>query len=202
MRSYGQFCGLAFGLDIIGDRWNLLIVRNLILGPQRWKEMRFNLPGIAKNLLSKRLKDLEEASVIFSENETYALTQKGRELEPIVFAIASWGEEHFVSDGEEYQKRKRFFYTSLRRKIKASQKEATGLLRVDDDILVVSLGPEPTLVQWTTDVICDAVFTTDFLTLVSMVFDGEKWRRAEEDGYVSVTGSRRVADQLMKSLRF
>lgn len=202
MRSYGQFCGLAFGLDVIGDRWNLLIVRNLILGPQRWKDMRFNLPGIAKNLLSKRLKELEEFGVIIAENETYALSEKGRELEPIVFAIAAWGETHFVSHEGNHEKRKRFFYTSLRRKLGSSKKEASVLLKVDDDILVVQLGEHPSLIQTDEEVECDAIFDTDFATFASLIFGDGTWKTFEEDGKVAVTGSRRVVNELTKVLRF
>ncbi len=203
MRSYGQFCGLAFGLDIIGDRWNMLIVRNLILGPQRWKEMRFNLPGIAKNLLSKRLKDLTDAGVIVSDKETYALTEKGRELEPIIFGIARWGETHFIPPkGVGHEKRKRFFYTSLRRKMLTSKNEATVLLRVDQDILVASLGPTPTLVQVNEGVLCDSELATDFSTFSTLIFSDKNWKEFELSGKVKVKGSRRAANELMRVLYF
>src|SRR5437867_43086 len=62
MRSYGQFCGLAKSLDVIGDRWTLLIVRELLIrGPSRYTDLRIGLPGIPTNLLADRLRDMEEA---------------------------------------------------------------------------------------------------------------------------------------------
>ena len=63
-RSYGQYCGLARSLDVVGDRWNLLIVRQLLMGPARYGELREGLSGIATNLLTDRLRDLETAGVI------------------------------------------------------------------------------------------------------------------------------------------
>src|SRR2546427_12413885 len=65
MRSYGQFCGLAKSLDVIGDRWTLLIVRELLIrGPSRYTDLRIGLPGIPTNLLAERLRDMEEAGLL------------------------------------------------------------------------------------------------------------------------------------------
>src|SRR2546426_318753 len=65
MRSYGQFCGLAKSLDVIGDRWTLLIVRELLIrGPSRYTDLRIGLPGIPTNLLADRLRDMEEAGLL------------------------------------------------------------------------------------------------------------------------------------------
>ena len=63
-RSYGQYCGLARALDVVGDRWNLLIVRQLVIAPARYRELVEGLPGVATNLLADRLRDLETAGVI------------------------------------------------------------------------------------------------------------------------------------------
>jgi DNA-binding HxlR family transcriptional regulator len=97
-RTYGQFCGLAHALDLLGERWTLLIVRELILGPRRYGELLRALPGIGTNLLAARLKSLEANGVV--ERATlpppanvavYALTESGRELMPIVGGLALWG---------------------------------------------------------------------------------------------------------------
>ncbi len=63
-RDYGQYCGLARALDVVGDRWNLLIVRELLIGPARFGELREGLAGVATNLLTGRLRDLEANGVI------------------------------------------------------------------------------------------------------------------------------------------
>jgi DNA-binding HxlR family transcriptional regulator len=99
MRSYGQYCGLAKALDTIGDRWSLLIVRELLLrGACRYTDLREGLPGIATNLLADRLRELERAGVIEREDAPppvattlFRLTDLGQELRPAVHALAFWG---------------------------------------------------------------------------------------------------------------
>jgi DNA-binding HxlR family transcriptional regulator len=91
MKSYGQFCGLARGLDVIGDRWTLLIVRELLVGPRRYSELVEGLPGIATNLLADRLRSLEEQGVVARDAEgPYQLTDWGQGLSEPVRAIARW----------------------------------------------------------------------------------------------------------------
>ncbi len=95
-RDYGQYCGLARALDVVGDRWNLLIVRQLLIGPARFGELREGLPGIATNLLTDRLRDLESAGVVgrrLSDEAnviTYALTEWGAQLREPVNALIRW----------------------------------------------------------------------------------------------------------------
>jgi DNA-binding HxlR family transcriptional regulator len=99
MRSYGQYCGLAKALDVVGDRWSLLIVRELMLRDAcRHTDLRYGLPGIATNLLADRLRDLEQAGVVEREEAPppvattlFRLTERGRELKPAVHALGHWG---------------------------------------------------------------------------------------------------------------
>ena len=92
-RSYRQFCGLAKALDIVGERWTLLIIRNLLLGQQRYSELIRLLPGITTNLLAKRLKEMEEAGLIDrgAGGHAYSLTGYGAGLEPALHALGRWG---------------------------------------------------------------------------------------------------------------
>ena len=98
MRSYGQYCGLAKALDVVGDRWSLLIVRELLtLGPSRYTDLRRGLPGIATNLLADRLRELEQAGVIEREEAPppvatilFRLTARGEALEPVLEALGRW----------------------------------------------------------------------------------------------------------------
>lgn len=95
-RSYDQYCGLARALDVLGERWTLLIVRNLLLGPQRYSDLLRGLPGITTNLLAKRLQEMEAEGLIergdgVSDAAAYRLTGIGRELEPAVHALGRWG---------------------------------------------------------------------------------------------------------------
>ncbi|MCV7359923.1 winged helix-turn-helix transcriptional regulator [Mycolicibacterium fluoranthenivorans] len=95
-RDYGQYCGLARSLDVVGDRWNLLIVRQLLLGPARYGELREGLSGIATNLLTDRLRGLETDGVIerrLSDDSsaiTYALTEWGAQLREPINALVRW----------------------------------------------------------------------------------------------------------------
>ena len=82
-KSYGQYCGLARALDIVGDRWNLLVVRQLLPGPARYRELLDGLPGMATNLLADRLRDLEAAGVVERR-----LAEKGN---AVVYALTPWG---------------------------------------------------------------------------------------------------------------
>jgi DNA-binding HxlR family transcriptional regulator len=95
-RDYGQYCGLARALDVVGDRWNLLIVRELLIGPARFGELRDGLAGIATNLLTDRLRNLEAAGVIerrISDDAnaiTYSLTTWGAQLREPIYALIRW----------------------------------------------------------------------------------------------------------------
>lgn len=92
MRSYGQYCALARGLDIVGDRWSLLVVRELIEGPRRYGELLDGLPGVATNLLAERLRALEAAGVVARDGDKrYALTEWGEGLRDVVYGVARWG---------------------------------------------------------------------------------------------------------------
>ena len=98
VRSYGQYCSVAKALDLIGDRWNLLIVRELLLRPCRYTDLLQGLPGIASNMLTDRLRDLERAGVVSREqapppvaSTLFGLTDRGQALRPILRALGEWG---------------------------------------------------------------------------------------------------------------
>lgn len=94
-RDYGQYGSVARALEIIGERWALLIVRDLLVGPRRYGELAAGLPRIPSNILATRLKELQAAGVIRraprSRVIVYELTPYGRELEPVVLALGAWG---------------------------------------------------------------------------------------------------------------
>jgi DNA-binding HxlR family transcriptional regulator len=94
-RDYGQFGGITRALELVGERWALLIVRDLLVGPRRYGELAAGLPRIPSNILAARLKDLQAAGVIRraprSRVIVYELTPYGRELEPVVLALGAWG---------------------------------------------------------------------------------------------------------------
>src|ERR1700689_1199626 len=91
VKSYGQYCAIARGLDIVGDRWTLLIVRELLPGPRRYGDLQEGLAGIATNLLADRLRHLEQQGVVDRDSRgTYALTKWGQGLAEPIYALARW----------------------------------------------------------------------------------------------------------------
>ena len=97
-RTYGQYCGFSRALEVLGERWALLIIRDLLVGPKRYSDLQRGLPKIPSNILSDRLKELEEAGIVErrlaarpSAAIVYELTGAGRELEAPVISLGRWG---------------------------------------------------------------------------------------------------------------
>jgi DNA-binding HxlR family transcriptional regulator len=117
MRSYGQYCSVAKALDVIGDRWSLLIIRELLLqGPCRYTDLRNGLPGIATNLLSDRLRELEAAGLVRREEAAppvattlFHLTEAGAQLEPALEALGAWGIRYMAQPAEDDEFRSHWF---------------------------------------------------------------------------------------------
>jgi DNA-binding HxlR family transcriptional regulator len=97
-RTYGEACAAAHALDLVGERWALLVVRELLLGPKRFADLRAGLPGVSPNVLAERLRGLEGAGVVRrrklpppAASRVYELTEWGEELEPVIFSLGRWG---------------------------------------------------------------------------------------------------------------
>ena len=121
MRHYGQFCPIAKALDVVGDRWTLLIVRELSLRPCRYTDLRDGLPGIATNLLADRLKSLEAAGVVTAEaapppvaTTLYRLTERGEALLPALVALGLWGAPLLADADETDEVRSRWLVQATR----------------------------------------------------------------------------------------
>ncbi|MEX2158265.1 MAG: helix-turn-helix domain-containing protein [Dehalococcoidia bacterium] len=104
-RSYDQLCPIARTLDLIGERWTMLVLRQLYFGDTKFSQLLQNLPGIPATVLSDRLKKLEEHGLteraVYSQHPLraeYRLTAKGESLQPVLGALAAWGMEHCLSD--------------------------------------------------------------------------------------------------------
>ena len=99
-RTYGDPCGIARALDLVGERWALLVVRELLLGPKRFTDLRAGLPHVGPDILAQRLRELEQAGVVRRGKlpppagaRVYELTDRGRGLEPVVLALGRWGSQ-------------------------------------------------------------------------------------------------------------
>src|SRR4029453_3657457 len=106
-RSYNQYCGLAYALDRVGERWTLLIIRELIAGPRRFTDLLQGLSGISTNLLSERLKELQQQGILRrgprpppGASHVYELTAVGQALEQTLLELGKWGSQ-FVPASQE-----------------------------------------------------------------------------------------------------
>lgn len=159
-RSYRQNCALALAEDVIGERWSLLMVRDLLVAPRRYGELARSLKGMGSNLLAARLKDLESAGIVVRQQDAagvqaYTLSGRGRALEPAVLALIRWGLAHGppVQDGFHHQDDwdllalKAFFQPAraggLSMKTQFKSADFTGWISVDRQNLELGLGEIP-----------------------------------------------------------
>jgi DNA-binding HxlR family transcriptional regulator len=119
-RSYRQSCGIARALDLVGERWALLVVRELVLGPKRFTDLRHGLPGIATNVLSQRLQQLERDGIVTrrllpppAASAVYELTEYGRDLVPVILALGRWGARSLGSQPPDYALRSEWLGVAL-----------------------------------------------------------------------------------------
>ena len=115
-RTYNQDCVLAHAMDILGERWTMLIMRELMLGPRRFGDLHAALPGIGTNLLSKRLRELEEAGLVLASQTargSYRLSDDGEELRPTLRAMVKWAVNYFMKQTEPSPPRDAIFSNDL-----------------------------------------------------------------------------------------
>ncbi|WP_081237155.1 winged helix-turn-helix transcriptional regulator [Streptomyces viridosporus] len=162
VKEYGQFCGLARAMEVVGERWTLLIVRDLLLGPKRYTDLRNGLPNIPTNILATRLKQLEAHGVAVrralphpDRGVVYELTDHGHELQPAVTALGRWGARTMTEPrpGEitTTESRALSFHTAFRPEAagedtldyEVRMADATFRLSVDGPSLTVGHGPHP-----------------------------------------------------------
>jgi DNA-binding HxlR family transcriptional regulator len=159
-RDYGQYSGITRALEVVGERWALLIVRDLLVGPRRYGELAAGLPRIPSNILAARLKDLQAAGVIrrapHSRVVVYELTPYGYELEPVVLALGAWGfkamgdprDEQIITPDSMTIELRTAFQPQVAAKLPATAYgarlgPAELLIRVDGSVLDVRRGDGP-----------------------------------------------------------
>lgn len=150
MKSYKQYCGVAKALDLIGERWTLLLVRDLLLGPRRYTDLLRGNPGITTNLLAKRLDHLQHHGLVErqvlappSGAAVYALTPRGLQLEPVVLALGRFGEAQLASAPQTDRRDLRYAVLSARRRFQGSPGRHTVVLQSEDGpCFTLHLSPE------------------------------------------------------------
>ena len=90
MRGYGQYCPIARGAEVLGDRWTLLIVREMLHGVARFNELERCLPGISRSVLSQRLRHLQRVGLVVRSDDAYRLSPAGRDLKPVLQSLGDW----------------------------------------------------------------------------------------------------------------
>jgi DNA-binding HxlR family transcriptional regulator len=149
MRSYEEYCAIAKSLDVVGDRWTLLIVRELALrGPCRYTDLRNGLPGIATNLLADRLRELERAGVIAREEAPppiattlFALTPRGEGLRPVLEDLTRWGLPLMTEDRPEDAVRSHWLASALELMLEAPLPESPAVT------VALDTGDQPIVLQ-------------------------------------------------------
>jgi DNA-binding HxlR family transcriptional regulator len=200
-RSYGDPCGIARALDVIGERWALLVVRELVLGPRRFTDLRAHLPGIATDVLTQRLKQLEQAGVLRpvalsapASGRAYELTQRGRELEPVLHALGRWGSQEGFDRATHDLGVDSFAIalSTLFEPAKARGVDIIVSLVVDGDSLVAEVHDEVFEIRRGVARHPDARIETSVAALREVLWHGRSLVDAEAGGEVVVGGLRSV----------
>ncbi|MFF1692669.1 winged helix-turn-helix transcriptional regulator [Streptomyces sp. NPDC058257] len=146
-RSYDQYCAAARALDTVGDRWTLLIVRELLVGPRRYTDLHADLPGVSTDVLASRLKDMEREALATrrrlpppSAAYVYELTERGRELLPVLQALAAWGAPALQERAPTDAVRAHWFALPLLRGLAGLGAEGVVEVRLDEGEFHVRLG--------------------------------------------------------------
>lgn len=205
-RSYRDRCGIARALDVVGERWALLLVRELLLGPKRFTDLRAGLAYLSPDVLSQRLRELEEAGILRrrtlappAASRVYELTDRGLELEPVILALGRWGSAAPFPDGDAEVgpdaaaiALKALFDAPL-----AGDLEARYGLRLGEDSYGIEVARGELNLARGSPEGSAATIETDPATLAQVLWHGRKLTDAERSGDLAIHGSRQAAKRLL-----
>jgi DNA-binding HxlR family transcriptional regulator len=199
-RSYDDPCGVARALDVVGERWALLVVRELLLGPKRFGALSSGLPGMSQNVLSQRLRELQDAGIVRrrtfgppASSHGYELTERGRELEPVLHALARWGSRIPVSPGALSTDALMLALQTTFDPRAAGPLRAWLELRIGDDCFRAEIGSGRFGISRGSAGQADAILTADAGTLRALVFGDRTIADAIGRGDLRIDGDRRAA---------
>jgi DNA-binding HxlR family transcriptional regulator/putative sterol carrier protein len=199
-RTYREYCAIARSLDLLGQRWTLLIVRDLFLGPQRYTDLQAGLPGIASDILTARLRTLEDEGLVRRRElpppapaRVYELTEEGRRLGPLIRALGEVGLTLLDTPAPDQPINPGPVVMSLNLRFRAD--EASDLtetygLELDDQAFTVAVDRGTVRTERGAPASPAAAFRTDPGTLVALVRGGTTPAAAEADGALEVEGDR------------
>lgn len=198
-RTYHDLCGLSHALELVGERWAILVLRELAYGPKRFTDIRAGLPAASPNVLSQRLRELEAHGIVSrrtlpppAASKVYELTEWGRELEPTLREFGRWAARSpfFPESGH-------FSPTSMAMNLetmflpdKAKGLDMTVGLRIADDTFRVRVEDASLRVERGELEGVDAVITTDPMTLIGVLYEEADIQEAEAAGALQIEGDR------------
>jgi DNA-binding HxlR family transcriptional regulator len=204
MKRYDQYCPVAHALEAVGERWSLLIVRDLLHGPKRYTDLSQSLPGIGTNILAGRLRDLETVGVVTKRKldppaavTVYDLTPYGRELEEAIHALARWGARSLGPPSEQEQLAPGWSLNAIESTFlpeAARGVTATYVLRVGDEVATMRVD-DGRVVAERGAAVADLVLDTDVATLFELVARTLSAEDALAEGRVRIDGE---ADELTR----
>jgi DNA-binding HxlR family transcriptional regulator len=203
MRTYDDGCAAAHALDLVGERWALLVVRELLLGPKRFTDLRAGLPGVSPNVLAQRLRELEGAGVVRrrrlpppAASRVYELTDWGMELEPVIISLGRWGarspslpREAALGIDSLILSFRTMFDPRAADGLKASYELRLG----EDRFHAVVDGGRFGIARWD-DAQPDAIIETNPVTLAALVYDGLGIDEALRSGDLNIEGSKQAVE--------
>jgi DNA-binding HxlR family transcriptional regulator/putative sterol carrier protein len=207
-KSYNQYCGLAYALDRVGERWTLLIIRELATGPRRFTDLLEGLPGISTNLLSERLKELEQEGLLRrrklpppAASNVYELTALAQALEPTLLELGKWGSQ-FVPPSHEGAALLHASSYALTLKTFFRPDLAQGLnetyeLHVDDEVLQVHIHDGEIEVQQGEALKADVALYTDVPTYLALLTGEMQVEEASERGLIRLQGNPEALGRLL-----
>lgn len=209
-KRFEQYCPVAHAICLVGERWSLLIVRELMNGPKRYTDLRDGLPGIGTNILAARLRDLEEAGILQKRklpppaaSMVYELTEYGAELDETVYALARWGARSLGPPGPDDELYPEWGLNAF--KALFSPEAARGLtesyvLRIDGDVFSVSL--EDGRLHTSLGAVEDAAVTvvTDMQTFFLLAGRELPASEALERGLVAIDGDSEAFERCFRVL--
>ena len=208
-RTYDDPCGAARALDLVGERWALLVVRELLLGPKRFNELRSGLGAISDNVLSQRLRELDAAGIVRRRRsgppasaQVYELTQRGAELEPVILALAEWGLGNPVETNAELSPDALILLLKATfDPARAKDLQANAELRINDDSFHAYISERGLTVARGNASHPDASFQTDVSTLRELIQRRRSLDDALGTGDLTLEGDRKKAARFLGSFR-
>lgn len=201
---YEDSCGTAHALDLVGERWSLLVVRELLLGPKRYSDLESALSGVSSNVLARRLRDLEEVGVVARRRLgspvrawVYELTDWGRELQSVIVELGRWGRTSPLRD--------KSYGTSIDALVIALLSHSTTgtgehlALTIDGDCFLVTANPAGWQIARGTPRDEDATIELDAKTFEELLAGRTGLNEAAEDGRATITGDRSLLERLFKA---